>query len=550
MIKFSLIKYLAFCIPVFFMSCGSRVAEYEIVIYGGTSAGVIAAVQAARMNKSVIIIEPYSRLGGLSSGGLGQTDIGNKIVIGGLSREFYARIAKKYSNSEAWKWQKKEEYKYNGQSKIDEEETTMWTFEPKIALEVFNDLIKEYNIPVMYNERLDLTRGVIKRQGEIQTILLESGKKISGKVFIDASYEGDLMKVSGVSYTVGRESGDKYSESLNGVQTKMAIYHQFPDGVDPYIVKGDSSSGLLPGVNLYHDLERSGDSKVQAYCFRMCLTNVPENRISIKKPRHYNEDDYELLFRAIEAGYKGSFFIMSDIPNNKTDSNNKGPFSSDFIGHNYNYPEGDYEARRKIIKAHEIYQKGLLWTLSNHLRVPLDIRQYFSNWGLAKDEFKDNGNWTPQLYIRESRRMISDVIMTQHHCEGRIIAGESIGMGAYGMDSHHTQRYLDVNGFVKNEGDVEVHVPYPYPISYSSITPKKSECVNLFVPVCLAASHIAFGSIRMEPVFMVLGQSAAVAACMAIDLKCNVQDVPYLELEKKLLDMGQILQLPDVKKAE
>lgn len=548
--KLNLYIILLFILSISILCDKNNIHDYDIVIYGGTSAGVIAAVQAARMNKSVIIIEPDTRLGGLSSGGLGATDIGNKNVIGGLSREFYTRIDRKYLNPKAWKWQKKEEYKSGKLSKTDEKETTMWTFEPKIALEIFNDLIKENNIPVMYKERLELNNGVIKKEGEIQEILLESGKKISGKVFIDASYEGDLMAVSGVSYTIGRESADLYKESLNGVQTKRAVYHQFPDGVDPYIIKGDTSSGLLPNVNPEHDIEGSGDIKVQAYCFRMCLTNLPENRIPIEKPKEYNEQDYELLFRAIETGYKGPFFIMSDMPNRKTDSNNKGPFSSDYIGHNYDYPEGDYETRSKIVVEHEVYQKGLLWTLGNHPRVPSDIRQYFNNWGLPKDEFRDKGHWTPQLYIREARRMISDFVMTQSQCTSDLIAEQSIGMGAYGIDSHHTQRYIDENGFVKNEGDVEVVVPSPYPINYYAITPKESECSNLLVPVCLSASHIAYGSIRMEPVFMILGQSAAIAASIAIDQKCTVQTVSYQELKNNLLKEGQILQLSNIKKVE
>lgn len=507
--------------------------SYDIIIYGGTSAGISAAVESSRMNKTVLIIEPTMRIGGLTTGGLGATDIGNKIAIGGISREFYERIAQKYASPNAWKWQKREE-----------PVKTKWTFEPKVAYTVFEDMIREYKIPVLYNERLDLNGGVVKDGDKIQSIIMESGKRFNAKVFIDASYEGDLMALAGISYTLGRESNAEYGETLNGVQTKLAHYHQFPDSVDPYIIKGNSSSGLLPNVNQEPGEEGSGDKKVQAYCFRMCLTNVPENRIPFEKPERYNELEYELLFRALDAGYNGPLFIMSLMPNGKTDSNNKGPFSSDYIGKNYDYPEGDYKTRYEIIKSHEIYQKGLLWTLANHTRVPKKIREEYAKWGLPKDEFINNGHWTPQLYIREARRMLSDFVMTEHHCtQDSITAEQAVGMGAYTMDSHHTQRYITKEGFVKNEGDVEVGGFAPYPISYKALVPKKSECTNLVVPVCLSATHMAFGSIRMEPVFMVLGQSAAVAACMAINDKIPVQDVDYNELKEILLSKGQVLSV-------
>lgn len=418
----------------------------------------------------------------------------------------------------------------------------MWTFEPKIAKEVFTEMLEEHHIKVFYNERLDLNKQVTKEKGAIIKIIMESGKEFHGRMFIDATYEGDLMAKSGVSYIVGRESNAQYRETLNGVQTALGKFHQFPDGVDPYIIENDSTSGLLSNVNRYIQGDGSADERVQGYCFRMCLTDVPENRVMVKKPQEYNESEYELLFRAIEAGYKGPFFIMSKMPNRKTDSNNKGPFSSDYIGNNFDYPEGDYQTRERIIKEHEIFQKGLLWTLANHSRIPENIRDKFSQWGLPKDEFTKNEHWTPQLYIREARRMVSDFVMTEHHCiQTNISADQSIGMGAYTMDSHHMQRYLDKNGYVKNEGDVEVGGFGPYPISYKAIVPKAEESINLLVPVCLSASHIAFGSIRMEPVFMILAQSAATAACLSIDEKVSVQMVPYSKLKEKMLEDKQVL---------
>ncbi len=534
------LAYLKYAFLMFIISCSTGPVEYDIVIYGGTSAGIVSAVQATRMGKTVIIIEPSNHIGGLSTGGLGATDIGNKQAIGGISREFYERIAEKYNNSEAWKWQQKEEY---SKRSTEEEIPSMWTFEPKVAQEVFRDMIKEYKLEVVLNERLDLNQKVIKKEGMITSIKMESGKEFYGKVFIDATYEGDLMAQSGVAYTVGRESNEQYNETLNGVQKKLGKYHQFPHGVDPFIIPGDSTSGLLPNVNSKTNEDGTGDKMVQGFCFRMCLTDVPENRIMVEKPVEYDEQEYELLFRAIEAGYKGPFFIMSKMPNRKTDSNNKGPFSSDYIGRNFDYPEGDYATRNDIIKEHENYQKGLLWTLANHPRIPEEIRNEFSKWGLPKDEFLNNGHWTPQLYIREARRMLSDFVMTEHHCtQDSIRADKSIGMGAYTMDSHHMQRYINKNGFVKNEGDVEVGGFGPYPISYRAIIPKAQECKNLLVPVCLSASHIAFGSIRMEPVFMILGQSAATAASLAIDEQLTVQEVDYSKLKTALKKGNQVLQ--------
>lgn len=514
---------------------------FDIVVYGGTSAGIIAAVQAKKMGKSVVVVEPSGHIGGLTTGGLGQTDIGNKQVIGGLSREFYNRVARKYQDPANWKWQKREEYKSGGQSVTSEGEQSMWTFEPSTASEIFRDMIRENNIEVLLNERLNLGEKVTLNKGRIQSIKMESGKTFSAKMFIDATYEGDLMALAGVSYTVGRESNDQYGETLNGVQTALDKYHQFPDGVDPYVRRGEPDSGLLPNVNPDISRDGTGDSKIQAYCYRMCLTDASENRIPFEKPEGYNELEYELLFRAIEAGAKAPYFIPSDMPNRKTDWNNRGPFSTDYIGRNYNYAEGDYATRDKIRQDHKTYQLGLMWTLANHPRIPEAIRKEISRWGLPKDEYQKNGNWTPQLYVREVRRMVSDFVMTENHCMQKLPVEKSVGMGAYTMDSHHVQRYVTKEGYVKNEGDVEVGGFGPYPIAYESIVPKKSECSNLLVPVCPSSTHMAFGSIRMEPVFMILGQSAATAASLAIDSKVAIQDISYKKLQKELLKGKQVL---------
>ena len=539
--------------------------SYDIVVYGGTSAGIAAAIQSSLMGKSVVVIEPSARIGGLTTGGLGQTDIGNKQVIGGISREFYQNIRRYYEKAENWKWQKKEEYMDGGQTRTAKGEDAMWTFEPSAALKVYAEMIAREKIDIIYNQRLNRSNGVKKQGPHIVEIEMESGEKYRGKMFVDATYEGDLMAAAGVSYTIGRESNSEYGETLNGVQankvsttlrgtvSKNGIHHNFIDGVDPYIVKGDPSSGLLPFiVEGGPGIDGHGDKGIQAYCFRMTLTDHPENRIPFKKPKNYNELEYELLFRNYEAA-KGAVekmynygdplvpWINSAMPNRKTDTNNQKGFSTDFIGQNHDYPEASYAEREKIIERHRSYQQGLMWTLAYHPRIPEKVRNAVSKWGTCKDEYERDDGWQEQLYVREARRMVSDYVMSQRNCEGYEVIDDPVSMAAYGMDSHHVQRFVDANGFVQNEGNVEAWGFPPYPVSYRSIVPKKGECGNLLVPVCVSSTHIAFGSIRMEPVFMILGQSAAVAACMAIDEKIAVQDVEYEKLKQLLLEKGQVL---------
>lgn len=515
----------------------------DLVVYGGTSAGIAAAVQAKRMGKSVIVIEPSQRVGGLTTGGLGQTDIGNKAAIGGIAREFYEDIATYYQDAAAWKWQSSQQYRGGGQSKTAANESAMWTFEPSAALSIYQNWIQRDQIRVDYGKRLDrsavtLTRSVPAR---IIAIRMESGETYRARMFIDATYEGDLMAAAKVSYTVGREANEQFGETLNGVQTRMARHHQLRTGIDPYVVPGDSSSGLLPHIDPQGPGEEgSADHRLQAYCFRMCLTDHPENRIAFQKPAGYQPVWYELMFRNYEAGENAAPWINSNMPNRKTDTNNRLGFSTDFIGQNYDYPEATYEEREKIVAEHRLYQQGLMWTLANHPRVPQNVRNEVSRWGMCKDEFKDGAGWQDQLYIREARRMVGEYVMTQMNCQGLAVE-DPIGLAAYTMDSHHQQRYVTEDGHVQNEGDVQVGGFPPYGISYRSIVPKRKEVSNLFVPVCLSASHIAFGSIRMEPVFMVLGQSAATAAAIAIDDQVAVQDVVYERLATRLAEDKQVL---------
>lgn len=527
----------------------SKNYKADIVIYGGTSSAVAAAVQGAREGKTVIIVAPEKHLGAMSSSGLGFTDSGKTATIGGVSKEFYHRVWKEYTKPEAWKFGKtRDKFSASGQGTkaMDDKNELMWIFEPSVALKVFNDWVAEYpkNIKVVKDAWLDREKGVLKKNGKILSIKTLAGDTYSGKIFIDATFEGDLLASAGCEYHVGREANSVYGESLNGVQVGVLHHnHHFRKPVDPYVVEGDPKSGLLKYVSSEDPGKKGeGDNKVQAYCFRMCLTDVPENRVAFPKPENYNADDYLLWLRYYQVEKRKDFLKNDRIPNGKTDTNNQSAFSTDFIGENYDYPEASYERRREIIQAHKDYQQGLLYFVTNDPRVPEDVRKMMSKWGLAKDEFEDNGNWPFNLYIREARRLVGEYVMTENDCRGKVKTPNSIGMGSYTLDSHNIQRYIKPDGKVQNEGDIGVHCP-PYKISYGSIVPKRGDCTNLFVTSACSASHIAYGSIRMEPVFMILGQSAATAAAMAIDKKVAVQDVDYETLAEKLRKDGQILEL-------
>lgn len=511
---------LALNLLVFKPATSQPVTKVDICIYGGTSAGVIAAYTAKKMGKTVLLIEPGRHLGGLSSGGLGFTDIGNKYAISGLALDFYRRIGKHYGKFE------------------------QWIFEPHVAENLFNEYIQKANADVLFSYRL---KAVNKVGTSIKTIIIENAvdphnntnRTVAATVFIDCSYEGDLMAKAGVSYIVGREANAQYSETYNGVQLRDK--HQFPDGIDPYKDKGKPESGLLWGISSAPlEPQGSGDKKVQTYNFRICLTSDTANQIPITKPEDYDASRYELLLRVLEKEPNRPFNLIMKpdyMPNQKTDINNNGPFSTDMIGMNYEYPEGDYTKRADIQKAHELYTKGFLYFIGHDERMPAHLRNEMLRWGYPKDEYTDNGNWSPQMYVREARRMQGAYVMTQANCEGKEVVTDAVGMAAYTMDSHNTQRIvIEKNGakMVKNEGDVQVGGFPPYPISYRSLIAKEEQCRNLLVPVCLSATHIAYGSIRMEPVFMVMGQSAAVAAVMAIDKKTSVQQVDVTQLQQVL----------------
>ena len=529
--------------------CANESKSYDVVVYGGTSAGVTSAVRARRMGKSAIIVCPDQHLGGLTAGGLGWTDTGDKAAIGGLAREFYHRVWLHYQKSDSWKWQRRQEYGNRGQGTpaIDGDQRTMWIFEPHVAEKIFEDFVREHDITVHRNQWLDRNSGVSKQGSRIESITMLSGRTYSGRIFIDATYEGDLMATAGVDYYVGRESNRTYDEQWNGVQTGV-LHHRHHFGtvdkkISPYLVPSDSTSGLLPRISGDPPGEfGAGDEKLQAYCFRTCLTNHPDNRVPFTKPDNYDPSQYELLLRIFDAGWRETFQKFDPIPNRKTDTNNHGPMSSDNIGRNYDYPEASYDRRRKIIEEHETYQKGWYYFIANDSRVPQDVREQMNDWGLAKDEFQTTGNWPHQLYIREARRMIGKFVMTEHEVLKRRPTPEPVGMGSYTLDSHNVQRYVTPDGYVQNEGDIGVKTNGPYQISYGSLVPQRGQSDNLFVTICVSSSHIAFGSIRMEPVFMILGESAATAAGIAIDQDLAVQDVPYNELRSILERNGQRLE--------
>lgn len=550
-----------------------QVVERDIVVYGSSPAAISAALQAKRMGRSCVVVSPETRIGGLTTGGLGETDIGRKEAYGGIALDFYCDVAAWYREPSRWKRGSLEKFARGGLWRDAKGRETMWKFEPSAALAILEGWEKRHGLEIHRAKRLDRTEGGVKvsvgadGRRRIASFVCEDGTEYRGKMFVDATYEGDLMAAAGVSYTVGRESNATYGEWSNGnaINAVGAANHNFEPGVSPYVKEGDRSSGLLPGVEPYDPAAKPGDGdrRVQAYCFRMCLTADPENRIPFKKPANYDERRYELLFRNLAAqeknhpewagkrdGWNGFCWINSAMPNGKTDTNNRLGFSTDYIGGNWDWPEASYARREEMFKDHLDYQRGLMWTLANHPRVPERMRYVFSHYGTCKDEFLDGpgDGWQSQLYVREARRMVGDTVMTERHVRAVTPVPRPVALGSYTLDSHHCRRIETADGFVVNEGNVEN--PFlldnrtrykPYGIDYGAIVPKRAECANLFVPVCVSASHIAFGSIRMEPVFFALGQAAGTAAAMSIDAGCAVQDLPYGRLAARLVADGQVI---------
>lgn len=499
----------------------NKTIECDLCIYGGTSGGIAAAAAAKRLGLSAVVLETSRHPGGMSAGGLSLTDIGNKQAIGGISREFYRRVGAHYGAEEHWR------------------------FEPHVAEKVFNDWIREEQFDVFYSSFL--TR-VELRDNRITRLWTENGLEISARMFMDCSYEGDLMAAAKVSYTVGRESNAQYGETLNGAQVRNK--HQFDFPVDPYQIEGDARSGLLPGIEEGVPADGEGDKRVQAYNFRLCLCKNAANQLPFTKPDGYDRSHYELLARYLRAGHVPDFGKFDPLVNDKVDLNNNGGFSTDYIGYNHAYPEASYAGREAIFQSHVSHIKGLLWFWKQDPAVPREFQEPFQQWGWAADEFTDCGGFSHALYVREARRLAGDVVMTEHHCNGDQVVDDSVALAAYTMDSHNCRRFAR-DGRVWNEGDVQVPCGPPYPISYRALIPRRGECKNLSVPFCLSASHIAFGSIRMEPVFMILAESCVHAALLALRHGTSLQEVRYDELRPELLKAGQILDpVPMAKDAQ
>jgi hypothetical protein len=505
-------------------------AEVDLMIYGATMAGLMAGMEARRHGLDVLIVNPGRHVGGMTTSGLGWTDFGNPSVVGGLARDFYCRLGRNRDGR-------------NGM---------LWTFEPSAASTVVRDMITESGLKISHGFYIDQ---VFKEGPVIKQARSTTGSIVRALWFIDASYEGDLLARAGVDFATGREGNSEFGETCNGFQLRDLNQFEFP--VDPYVVPGRPGTGLIPGVHHPGELPRSGsgDNLVQAYNFRLCMTRRPDLAVPFPRPADYDESRYELLARYFEAGWRmdlrsdGTFMKFDEVGSGKTDTNNGGAFSSDFIGGSWEFPGASYAEREHIFQEHVRYHQGLLWFLQTSRRVPDSVAQAMRNYGLAGDEFTDTGNWPPQLYIRECRRLRGLETVTERHCFGEIVGGLPAALGAYSMDSHNCQRVLS-EGMVKNEGDVQVHLPAPYEIPFRAMVPRPAECTNLLVPVCLSATHIAYGSVRMEPVFMALGQAAGLAAAVGLQRGIRAQDLGSAELEESMRAARMVFRLGQLKRDE
>ena len=513
----------------------------DVCVYGATSAGVVAALQAVRMGRTVALVDCDFHVGGLTTSGLGATDIGNKAAIGGWSRRFYEAVKAHYDAPAAWTRETRDAYLARGYGHAEGDDAA-WSFEPSVASSIFDKWLAEAGV-VPLRTRLDRGQGGVEKDGaRIVAAHCEDGTRIEAAQWLDCSYEGDLLAAAGASYAVGREANAEHGETLNGSQTAQADKHQFQFPVQAWRVEGEPSSGLLPGVEPAPGPDGAGDRRIQAYCFRMCVTDDAANRLPWTKPAGYDERDYELLLRHFDAGATMAPWHPLWMPNRKTDANNNGAVSTDFIGANWEWPEATYARRDELRTAHLRWQQGLMWTLAHHPRVPQTVRDEIGRCGPAKDEFRATGGWPPLLYVREARRLRGMETMTEGHCLARSVCDDPVGLAAYTMDSHHVRRHVDAQGHVRNEGDVQVRVPRPYGVSYRALLPRPEECSNLLVPVCVSATHIAYGSIRMEPVYMVLAQSAATAACLALERGVAPHELSYAALRERLVADGQVLE--------
>lgn len=505
----------------------SAVSEksYDVVVYGATASGAAAAIAAARQGLRVVLVDPGHHVGGMVSGGLSHTDTGEKVVIGGISREFFERVGRKYGAA------------------------IEWDFEPRVAEQVFTEMLREAHVTTIFDHALREENGVTKNASTIVAVTLDDGRILRAPVFIDASYEGDLMAQAKVTYTWGREDASQYGESLAGIRPPQRPDHNFNVRVSPFAVNGS----FLPGVRAGPiGTIGQGDKKVQAYNFRMTFTDVKANRIPYPKPEGYDPARYALLKRLIDALTAANgrppvmqeLMIMSPVRGGKFDINSYGGFSTDNVGGSWRYPVAGYAERKQIWKDHQTYEAGFFYFLANDPSVPKSLQDEVNQYGLAADEFVDNGGWPYQLYIREGRRMVGEYVMTQKDIQTEITKPDSIGMGSYQSDSHHVERMSTEDGLVRNEG--EMYVPtHPYEIPFGMMLPKTSEASNLLVPVCFSASHVAYATLRMEPQYMILGEAAGVAAALAVRGRVPVSKISVAKLQARLREQRAVLSLQD-----
>jgi hypothetical protein len=507
-------------------AAGASAQSYDLVVYGGTAGGVITAISGARMGLKTVLLEPRTHVGGMVTGGLSATDVGKREVIGGYALEFYWRSGNAYEMAR-------------------HRQEIAWNPEPAVAENIFKRMLQDAGVTVVFNQRLREKNGVTKSAGRLQSIAMESGAQYTAKVFADCTYEGDLMAQAGVTYTWGRESTAQYGESLAGVRGETPK-HQFLVDVSPY----DANHRLLPEISAALAGEPgAADRKVQTYNFRLILSHDPANQVAYPKPATYDPARFELFVRLLDAMQKkqdrparlGEVISIVPIPNHKADINNNGAFSTDYIGKNWEYPEASYARRAEIWRDHEEYTKQFFWLLAHDPRVPPSLQKEANEWGLAKDEFLDNDHFPNQLYVREARRMVGEYVMAQKDIQTELTKPDPIGMGSYNSDSHNVQRIVNPQGFVRNEGDMQVAVQ-PYQIPYRVLVPKKAEAQNLLVPVCFSATHVAYSTLRMEPQYMILGQAAGVAAAMAIRRGIAVQEIDTAALTHTLVEHGAILE--------
>jgi hypothetical protein len=523
--------------------------ETDVLVYGGTAGGAMAAIQTARMGKRVLLLEPGRHIGGLTTGGLGATDAGQRYAVGGIAREFYGRLYTYYEDPAKWKHEPRDGYFPKHGLTVTEALKLQWFFEPHVATHVLNQMLADAKVEVLLESPLDRKQGVKKSGTRVTEIATVDGRRFAAKMFIDATYEGDLFAAAGATYIVGREPNSRYGETLNGVVLTE------PDRmkhISPYVIPGDPKSGLLPRIiPLSKAPPGEGDGNTQAFTFRLCLTDVPENRVPISKPAGYDPLQYELVLRHILSRPNMKLtqvYALTPMPNRKTDTNNRVYFSTDYVGGSHRWAEASYADRAEIWKAHKDYQMGLLWFIANDPRIPATLHAEAANWGLAKDEFADTDHWPHALYVREARRLVGEYVMTEHDCSAARAAEDGLTLGTYAMDSHVVNYVVDDEGRLRIDGWF-VKGSKPYPISYRATLPKRSEASNLLVSVCVSSSHVAYGSIRMEPVFMNLGQGTATAAVLAMEQGCELHDLPYPALRSRLEADGQIFDAAAARKS-